>query len=208
MNYRNFFSCLIALIFALSSCAKNSEEKAGEIQPPNIILDAFNILYPKAQNTGWKVSPPYYVITFENFSLDNTAWLTFQGDYMMLKTELPVSDIPINISDAISIGKYKDWNIQSVDTIAQVNMGTRYVIEMKSNENAKSTLLYTKNGNIVMEYGNTPITYAPVVIPKAAIDSISKNYPAGVIMYYMQENKLATYKVESGKELFTGTISL
>lgn len=59
--------------------------------------------------TEWTVNDDYYVIDFENNSLDNTAWFDHLGVWAMIKTDLPLNQLPTAISNDIKQGKYAGW---------------------------------------------------------------------------------------------------
>ena len=49
----------------------------------------------------------------------------------MIKTDLPLSQLPTAISTDIKQGKYADWKMEEADTIGRAGMGTVYKVEMK-----------------------------------------------------------------------------
>ncbi|MEI3118152.1 MAG: hypothetical protein V8T12_04210 [Parabacteroides johnsonii] len=108
-----------ALLFA--GCSKDDENVPGGIEPPKTILDAFKAKYPDARDTEWTVNDDYYVIDFENNSLDNTAWFNHLGVWAMIKTDLPLASClqlsrPISNKANMPIGKWRkpipsaEWN--------------------------------------------------------------------------------------------------
>ena len=85
------FTIFVGFALLFAGCSKDDENIPGGIEPPKTILDAFNAKYPDARDTEWTVNDDYYVIDFENNSLDNTAWFDHLGVWAMIKTDLRLS---------------------------------------------------------------------------------------------------------------------
>lgn len=120
------FTIFVGFALLFAGCSKDDENIPGGIEPPKTILDAFNAKYPDARDTEWTVNDDYYVIDFENNSLDNTAWFDHLGVWAMIKTDLPLNQLPTAISNDIKQGKYAGWKIEEADTIGRAGMGTVY----------------------------------------------------------------------------------
>ena len=100
------FTIFVGFALLFAGCSKDDENIPGGIEPPKTILDAFNAKYPDARDTEWTVNDDYYVIDFENNSLDNTAWFDHLGVWAMIKTDLPLNQLPTAISNDIKQVKY------------------------------------------------------------------------------------------------------
>ncbi len=87
------FTIFVGFALLFAGCSKDDENIPGGIEPPKTILDAFNAKYPDARDTEWTVNDDYYVIDFENNSLDNTAWFDHLGVWAMIKTDLPLTPV-------------------------------------------------------------------------------------------------------------------
>ena len=120
------FTIFVGFALLFAGCSKDDENIPGGIEPPKTILDAFNAKYPDARDTEWTVNDDYYVIDFENNSLDNTAWFDHLGVWAMIKTDLPLNQLPTAISNDIKQGKYAGWKIEEADTIGRAGKAHRY----------------------------------------------------------------------------------
>ena len=139
------FACFILL---LAGCSRDNENIPGGIEPPKTILDAFNLKYPEATDTEWTVDDDYYVIGFKNNHLDNKAWFSHTGVWAMIKTDLPLNQLPEAISASIRQSNYADWLIEEVDTIGRAGMGTVYKVEVEKGKQ-ETDLYYTVYGNLI-----------------------------------------------------------
>ena len=147
------FTIFVGFALLFAGCSKDDENIPGGIEPPKTILDAFNAKYPDARDTEWTVNDDYYVIDFENNSLDNTAWFDHLGVWAMIKTDLPLNQLPTAISNDIKQGKYAGWKIEEADTIGRAGMGTVYKVEVEKAEQ-ETDLYYTLYGDLIKAVDN------------------------------------------------------
>lgn len=163
-----------ALLFA--GCSKDDENIPGGIEPPETILNAFNNRYPDAQDTEWTVKNDYYVIEFKNFGQENTAWFNHLGQWAMLKTDLPLNQIPPTITASIQNTDYPGWKIEDADSISRAGMGTVYEVEVEKGAQ-DADLYYTLYGDLIKAVNAEGNEDAPVIVPEPVISLMELTYP-------------------------------
>ena len=169
-----------ALLFA--NCSKDDENIPGGIEPPKTILDAFKAKYPDAHDTEWTVNDDYYIIDFENNSLDNTAWFDHLGVWAMIKTDLPLNLLPAAISADIKQGKYAGWKIEEADTIGRAGMGTVYKVEVEKAKQ-ETDLYYTLYGDLIKTSDNAKDDIdQPIIIPEKVADLMGLTFQGAELL--------------------------
>lgn len=167
-----------SLVFA--GCSKNDDFFPDDVQVPQTVTDAFNSIYPKAKDTKWTVKNDYYVATFENNTLDNTAWFDHEATWAMIKTEIPSGLLPQAVRSAVK-QSYSDWVIQDADTIGRANMGTVYKVEIEKN-NEETDVYYSVYGDLIKAVDNQNDTDTPIVVPKEVISLINITFSGAELL--------------------------
>ena len=172
------FTCFALL---LASCSKDDENIPGGIEPPKVILDAFNQLYPNASDTKWTVQNDYYVITFENNNVDNTVWLDHTGVWSMIESEYSLSQLPQAISTSIKQSAYADWNVEEADTIGRAGFGTVYKVEVEKG-NQETDLYYSVYGNFIKAINAEGNVDAPIIVPDQVANLMELTFHGCVLL--------------------------
>ena len=176
------FTIFVGFALLFAGCSKDDENIPGGIEPPKTILDAFNAKYPDARDTEWTVNDDYYVIDFENNSLDNTAWFDHLGVWAMIKTDLPLNQLPTAISNDIKQGKYAGWKIEEADTIGRAGMGTVYKVEVEKAEQ-ETDLYYTLYGDLIKAVDNAKDDVdRPISVPEKVADLMELTFQGAELL--------------------------
>lgn len=157
------FTLFACFALVLASCSKDDENIPGGIEPPKVILDAFNMKYPDVSGAKWTVSNDYYVADFETNGLDNKAWFDHNGVWSMIESELPLNQLPQAISTSIQQSAYADWNVEEADTIGRAGFGTVYKVEVEKG-NQETDLYYSVYGNFIKAINASGNEDAPIVV--------------------------------------------
>ena len=169
-----------ALLF--SGCSKDDENIPGGIEPPKHIQEAFNTKYSNARDMEWTVKNDYYVVDFENNSLDNTAWFDHLGVWAMIKTDWPLNRLPAAISTDIQQGEYAGWKIEEADTIGRSGMGMMYKVEVEKSEQ-DTDLYYTLYGDLIKAVANAKGKEdAPIIIPEKVANLMEQTFQGAELL--------------------------
>lgn len=197
------FACY-ALLFA--GCSKDNENIPGGIEPPKTILDAFNNRYPDAQDTEWTVKNDYYVIEFQNFGQENTAWFNHLGQWAMLKTDLPLNQVPAVITASIQNIDYPGWKIEDADTISRAGMGTVFKVEVEKGAQ-EADLYYTLYGDLIKAVNAVGNEDAPVIVPEQVITLMEFTYQGCELLDIQTNTSGVQLSLLDGKILKIGELT-
>lgn len=100
---KGFFivSAVLTAMLTFVSCDKYEDGR-----PDKSIRNDFNKNYPDAWDVEWEREGKYWVVSFETGKrpdgIDHEVWYTLEGEWVMSKTDVPLSDVPQNIKDYLS----------------------------------------------------------------------------------------------------------
>ena len=178
---RFIYIYLLGFIFSMISCYSNNEDYPGAIEPPNTIREAFQTIYPKAEQDIWTVSNNYYVIHFLNQGLTNVTWLNHLGEWAMIKTNIPTDLLPSSILESIQQSNYQHWQLIEADTIRRAGMGTIYKTDMKLNKQ-EVYLYYTAYGSLIQAVTQFPYIDSPIPIQEQVSQVMKTDYPNSILL--------------------------
>lgn len=113
-------------------------------QVPSVVLNQFNIDFPKAQDVDWKLENNDYNVDFEfNQGQDFEAWYSNSGKLLRLEEEISKSELPQAVVTAIK-NKYSAYKIDDVEKITQNNT-IYYEAELEKGD-SEITVLFNKDG--------------------------------------------------------------
>lgn len=139
-------SLLVCFSLLLCGCPKDGPEQG--IIPIEKVSQAFADKYPDARHIIFDIEGDYYVATFTNEGYPTTAWLTFQGQWVMDKVQYPFSFLPQPVTTAFWNGAYSDWEIEECFVIHRAGMETVYKIEVEKGE-TEMELYYSGTGELM-----------------------------------------------------------
>lgn len=179
------FACFALLV---ASCSKDDENIPGGIEPPKFITDAFQVKYPGAQDTEWKVVNDYYVADFELDSADVDAWFApTSGQWVMTESSLRVTQLPDEIVTAIQESIYAGWSIDEAYTIDRDGFGLIYKVEVDKG-NMEVYLYMSQYGDLIKVIDNTQDnTDMPILIPSQVANLMEVTF-SGSKLLYMEAN--------------------
>lgn len=176
---------MVFSLILLIGCNKIDENVHGGVVPPQKIAEAFNSLYPNTDRPIWRVDNNYYIIRFTYNLLENTVWLTAQGDFTMQQTVLPETYIPVLVTDAFQKSIYSDYSLISADSVVRAEMTTLYRLEVKSSTQ-KLNLYYTNNGELVKVIDTADDALNPIIVPAPVLAFLAKDYPEAQLLFIEQ----------------------
>lgn len=135
---------LIGVLFVLAGCDENS----GMVPDP--AKKTFKSMYSGATHVEWELKGGYYVAEFRHDGKEKEAWFDEDGVWWLTETDVPVSQLPRSIKDAIGNSAYASWRIEDVDYIERKDTEPFYVVEVELGEQERN-LYYTPDGVFIKE---------------------------------------------------------
>ena len=109
--------------------------------PPKEVQIAFAQKFPNAIKTKWgKENKHEWEAEFFIKLTKMSANFSVEGAWLETETEIPVSDFPKKVADAIK-NKFPGWEIIGADKIENKKKGIRYEAEIKSGLRNKEVIL-------------------------------------------------------------------
>lgn len=133
---------MTVLAFGIFNMA--SAQKIQKSEVPSVILNQFNVQFPKAKDVEWKIVGQQYKVEFElPRDKDHDVWYNSGGEIVKHKEELQKKDLPESIRKQIN-QEYKDYKIDDVDRITE-GKSVVYVVEVEK-RGTEIKLRYDQNG--------------------------------------------------------------
>jgi hypothetical protein len=127
------------IIFILSIVMISSCSFAGTT--PEAVLNAFKQKFPAATNVNWgKESATEYEAEFKINGTKKSANFSVDGTWLETETEIPSTQLPVTITDAIK-KQYPNWKIIGADKIESSKKGIMYEADIKSGLKKKEVVL-------------------------------------------------------------------
>ena len=113
----------------------------------------------------------------------------------MIKTDLPLNQLPTAISNDIKQGKYAGWKIEEADTIGRAGMGTVYKVEVEKAEQ-ETDLYYTLYGDLIKAVDNAKDDVdRPISVPEKVADLMELTFQGAELLDI--ENTTSVYSWQS-----------
>lgn len=102
----------------------------------------------------------------------------------MIKTDLPLNQLPTAISNDIKQGKYAGWKIEEADTIGRAGMGTVYKVEVEVEKAEQETdLYYTLYGDLIKAVDNAKDDVdRPISVPEKVADLMELTFQGAELL--------------------------
>ena len=116
-------------------------------QVPSIVINQFNIDFPKAKDVEWELESNGYKVDFEQgWNKDFEAWYSAAGDQIKLKEELSKNNLPKAVSSTLK-STYPSYHIDDAERITE-NKTATYKLEIEK-RNHELTLYFNEKGIII-----------------------------------------------------------
>lgn len=183
MNVRiSIFTVLACFALFLAGCSNDDEADIPGIQPPEVIIKAFNAKYPGITNVNWNVANGYYQADFVNDSTEVDAWFTYTAEWVMEEADLRVTLIPDEIVTAIQRGTYVGWSIEDASVLNRLGMGTVYKVEVQKNTQ-ELDLYYSEYGNLIKTIEDTETNNdEPILIPSQVKSFMDLTFSGAILL--------------------------
>ena len=133
---------MISAIFsglAFTACSQDIATK----DVPSIIQNAVKAKYPSALTIDWEKEKDNYVADFKADSVEYEVLVDAKGNVLMVKQDIALTDLPANISNAIS-AEFKDFKIDDTERVEK-NGTTYYQVELEKRFSEKK-LVFMADG--------------------------------------------------------------
>lgn len=139
------FTGAVAL-FSLTSTAFGQDMEQSQV--PSLIVNNFQLKYPKASDVEWERAGEAYKVEFETGAnrLDHDIWYDKTGKIIRHKEELLQGDLPEAILSTIN----KDFPGYHMDDVHRVTESgsTKYLLDLESGADEWEVVFDTK-GNVL-----------------------------------------------------------
>lgn len=196
-----FWAMMTLSVVGLTSCDKDDDH----VQVSADLQAAFDSRYPNASRVDWEQNGGFYEAEFMGNGLENKAWFTPDGVWVMTEYDLPFNQLPQAVLEAFAVSAYASWRVDDVDMIEKNGMDVIYVIEVESGER-EYELTYLEDGTLLRE--NTEWgDHLPVAPGQTAeVKSlVMERYPQAVILDIEEDRRGIEVEIRDGgrqKEVF------
>ncbi len=136
----------ILLSLFVTSITFGQSLKLSEV--PQAVKEAFTSKNMKATDIEWERDLDNYKVEFDIGRMEHEIWYTADGDIIKRENDIPHSELPKAIRDAITL-KYAGYRLDDIEMNWQDNL-TTYKVELeKGKEEWK--VVFDANGKIIQE---------------------------------------------------------
>lgn len=113
----------------------------------SVVLNQFNVQFPKATEVEWKKGGKLYKVEFETGrDKDHDVWYNAEGEMTKHKEELSRSNLP----EAIRKNIKKDFKSYKIDDVDRLTEGYSIVYKVEIEKyNHERDLFYSENGKLI-----------------------------------------------------------
>lgn len=138
---------LKTLALLLFSCSYLWAQDISKAQVPSIVLNQFDLEFPKANDVEWELENNVYHVEFElGWDKDLDAWYDNNGKRLRLQEEISKKQMPEAVLTTLK-EKFPSYYIDDVDKITESNH-IFYEVELEKNRN-EITILVNENGSLI-----------------------------------------------------------
>ncbi len=114
---------------------------------PSVVINQFNIDFPKAKDVEWELKGKTYKVEFEQrWGRDIEAWYSAKGELIKLKEELTKKELPRSILSVIA-EEYPNYRLDDIERITYKNE-KKYKVEIEK-RNKELVLFFNNNGVLI-----------------------------------------------------------
>lgn len=119
---------MLGFLLLVSSIVSAQEQKEAATIPADVV-DAFSMLYPKAQDVKWKLIGKDFEASF--VKNEKIVFLLFdgRGNLMMVKNKIGQTELPLPVIAKLKT-EYADWTVQKALSI-EIMGTTSYQLELE-----------------------------------------------------------------------------
>lgn len=133
---------MTVLTFGICNVAMAQKIRKSEV--PSVILNQFNVQFPKATDIKWKVDGELHKVEFElSWGKDHDVWYNASGTMVKHKEELQKSDLPEIIRKQIA-QEFSGYKIDDVDRVTE-GKTVVYIVEVEKRDH-ELKVVYDQNG--------------------------------------------------------------
>lgn len=131
----------LGLIFAAGSL---SAQDIPQNQVPSVVVNQFNVDFPKAKDVEWKLENNIYNVDFEQgTNRDFEAWYSAKGTQIKLEEKIAKRNLPKAVSSAIQ-KNYPSYKIDEIEKVTEQNK-VSYKVEIEKGA-SEQIIFFNENG--------------------------------------------------------------
>lgn len=141
---------LIFLAFLIAATGTEAQP-VKEKNVPSIIVNAFQLKFPKATDVKWALERGMYKAAFELDNIDHELWLDYSGKWKKHKQDFEEKDLPKAVKATI-LRSYNGFEVHNVELIEE---GRRRFYKMKLERSAVNRkVIFDEHGRIISDKEN------------------------------------------------------
>lgn len=154
---------MIVGMLSLGSCNKADD---AYLPPNQEIVNRFNQLYPEARDVSWTQKGIYFVADCWVNDNELDVWFDANANWVMTETEVPLTQLPVEVSTAFENGIYAGWVIENLTKLNYPGQSPQYLFEVQRGGSQKA-LYYSQYGELLQEKDitNADNTHWPNITP-------------------------------------------
>lgn len=144
---RTIMAFLLMVGLTLGVKAQDKKMKIDKKDVPQAVMDSFNSTFANAKDVEWKKKGSDYKVSFEMNDTDHYAMLNSSGTVVSQGQEIPESQLPTEISNAIK-KDHPNHRIDDVYTVVKDGT-TSYKITLDGSPDLK--VMYASDGTMIKD---------------------------------------------------------
>lgn len=113
---------------------------------PSIVVNAFQLKFPKATDVGWELERGFYKVEFKIGETDHEAWLDYMGKVKKQKRDMEENELPKAVKASIE----KTFNGFEIHNVERFEEGKNVIYKMKLEKSReKRKVIFNPQGKIL-----------------------------------------------------------
>lgn len=118
---------------------------------PSLIVNAFQLKFPKVTDPKWELEKGMYKAEFELDNIDHEVWLNYSGKWIKHKQDFEEKDLPKGVKATIE-KSFAGFEVHNVELIEE---GKRRFYKMKLEKApVKRKIIFDEHGKIISDKEN------------------------------------------------------
>ena len=120
-------------------------------EPPALVKDSLQSLYPSVNTIGWSTDATYYVAGFQYDGFPAKVWFNNQGHWVMKQTDWQAMDeVPEAVYHTFTMGPYSTDEVLDVTLVEFPKQPAQVVVHIgEYNSETAYQLFYLTNGELI-----------------------------------------------------------
>lgn len=160
---------LIVLITILLFTGNAFAEKISQDNIPAVVLNAFQLKYPNAEDVSWKLDAGKYYVHFRVKSKENKLVMDYKGTTLRHSQDLYISEVPMAVQETI-LTKLPYFDVHDAD---RYEIGDSVTYEVRFRMDGKNHFFWINEDGQLLKYRKE---LRDNEIPSIILSEISNTY--------------------------------